>query len=58
MACKVVVLKKSGEDGPKMQLESEAEYVIGRAEDADIRIKIGTVSGRHAKLAMDKLGQV
>ena len=54
---KIVVLKKSGQDGPEMKVMPEEEYTIGRAEDADIRIKLETVSNLHAKLVSDKLGQ-
>lgn len=54
----LVVLKKSGVDGPAMPVEAESAYIIGRAEDADIRVKIDTVSNQHAKLVVDALGQV
>jgi len=46
----IIVLKTSGLDGPKLRVTQGSAYTIGRSDDADICIKIDTVSARHARL--------
>ena len=53
----VVVLKKSGHDGPTMQLVAGEEYTIGKSDDADIRVKLETVAAVQAKLGRDEHGK-
>lgn len=51
----IVILKKDGSDGPAFSIEQDVH--IGRDKDADIRVKMQTVSRTHVKIVIDENGR-
>eukprot|EP00051_Salpingoeca_urceolata_P005580 m.74565 g.74565 ORF g.74565 m.74565 type:complete len:66 (+) comp14443_c0_seq3:88-285(+) len=53
----IVVIKRSGKDGPKFPLMDSA-CVFGRHLDCDIRIQKPEVSNQHARIQVDEDSKV
>ena len=53
---RILVLKKDGSEGAFFEIESDIS--IGRDRECDIRIKLTSVSRRHARIFIDENGNV